>query len=247
MKKRIPKMPRRASSLESSYSDENVQFWNISLIADDHRFFKAAATGDLASVVNIIDRWEEREDEDRNDYNDPRFDDWDPDGHEYPQKYPDASALDSKGNTALHLAAKGGFPLVVVLLNSKGARVNKANKKGETALLLAVMGNHVDTVEALLSLKASVAVGVKSSGDTAPHIAARNGNLRIVKLLVDKKADLKAKNKASQTPVDCVLADCADAAEIRAILGGKNTCRQETEEAADGEPKVKKGRRVEKK
>ena len=193
----------------------------------------------LSVVAKCIDRWEERED-DRNDYDDERFDDWDEDCHEYPQKYPDARAYNSKGNTALHIAAKRGFTSIVVLPKSKGASINKANKKGETALLLAIARNHLDTVKKLLSLKASVAVGVKSSGDTALHIAARNGNLRIVKLLVDKKADLKAKNKASQTPLNCVLADCADAAHIQELLGGK-----EKPETAEGEPKAKKERRVE--
>lgn len=38
--------------------------------------------------------------------------------------------------------------------------------------------------------------------DTPLHDAASNGNIRLVKLLVERGADIHAKNKKGKTPVD---------------------------------------------
>jgi ankyrin repeat protein len=58
--------------------------------------------------------------------------------------------------------------------------------------------------ETLLKNKADVNLAFKN-GNTPLHFAVASGNLKIVKLLVEKGANKNAKNNKGQTPFDIAI------------------------------------------
>ena len=55
-------------------------------------------------------------------------------------------------------AAVGGDPGVARLLLRKGADINRKDKDGKTALMIATVNGHYDLVEALLENKADITI-----------------------------------------------------------------------------------------
>ncbi|KPM38335.1 hypothetical protein AK830_g8228 [Neonectria ditissima] len=101
------------------------------------------------------------------------------------------------GDTALHWAADSGYEAVVrILLETGQFDVNCKNKHGQTPLSFAVEDGSVTVVKLLLD---TGNVDVDSSMPL--FTAARYGNEGIVKLLVDKGADVNAKTSRDQTPL----------------------------------------------
>jgi hypothetical protein len=98
----------------------------------------------------------------------------------------DIEAVDSKGKTALHFAARKQHDAAVKLLLSKDAVIDIADIKGNTPLLTAAAGGSLpvvktsETVQALLGAGADKSLTNKN-GKTALDIAA--GNEEIVNLL----------------------------------------------------------------
>ncbi len=124
------------------------------------------------------------------------------------------------------LAAKFLEPEIMRVLVAGGADPRAAMRDGTTSLMLAVgMGMSVNadrrglsvldggkiedesrvlnTVEATFSFGADVNA-VNEAGDAALHIAVSSGYDRIVQFLVDKGAQLNAKNKRGLTPLGSV-------------------------------------------
>merc|ERR1712086_769382 len=56
----------------------------------------------------------------------------------------DLDAVDSDGNTAMHMAAASSFTMIVELLIKTGAKTDKDNKMGKKPLDLASFGGGVD-------------------------------------------------------------------------------------------------------
>lgn len=54
--------------------------------------------------------------------------------------------VDINGNTALHLAATNGKPLLARLLLEFGANKDKVNKDGSTPIQLATIEDHKDVI-----------------------------------------------------------------------------------------------------
>jgi ankyrin repeat protein len=96
------------------------------------------------------------------------------------------------GTTPLMYAALYGTPEMVTLLLDYGADPKVADKRGATALLFAV--GDARKVEELLARGADV--NARTSMGNTPLIAAAaySDNLRVVKLLLDKGADLQSVN-----------------------------------------------------
>lgn len=65
-------------------------------------------------------------------------------------------------------------------------------------------------MKCLLEHDADVSISLENSGDTPLHIAVRNKNKDIIKLLIWSKASIKTKNKKQQTPLDL----CGDDKEL---------------------------------
>ena len=81
---------------------------------------------------------------------------------------------------------------VVELLLSKGAAVEHANVRGDTALSLACYGGHEEVVYTLLSRRANVGAASRKNKFTALHLASFKGHLSVVQLLLDAEADIDA-------------------------------------------------------
>lgn len=96
--------------------------------------------------------------------------------------------------TPLHLSASNGFVSCVDLLLKAGARVDAIARNGVTPLHYAVQGGHAQAVKLLISAGATVNCNRKP----LLLIAADDGNLEVVQILLDAQAmiDCKANIKA---------------------------------------------------
>ncbi len=70
-------------------------------------------------------------------------------------------------------------------LGESGAKVDIKNNNGLTALMRAATRDHIEAVKALLKLGANPKEEA-ASGETAAHLAKKQGHLEIVDLLLDK-------------------------------------------------------------
>ena len=108
-----------------------------------------------------------------------------------------------KKNTALHLAAEGGFSECVSLLLSKGAIADKRNYKGQTALHLAARAQSLECVEILLGTGACDPNVVDNDMRSPLHSAAGKSLLafEITEVLLMCKAEVNQKDKYGYTPL----------------------------------------------
>ena len=137
---------------------------------------------------------------------------------------------DLGGHTALLLAARVGSSQTVTLLVSKRACIHATNQDGDTALMLATRAQHDDVIVELLkwgaeangankwgytSLHMAVEVGATSTarllldqgaspdpGGDSPLVLALQGlHTDVVKLLVERDANVNAMNTDGMTPL----------------------------------------------
>jgi serine/threonine-protein phosphatase 6 regulatory ankyrin repeat subunit B len=104
------------------------------------------------------------------------------------------NAKDRFGNTILVWASsEGRFELVKLLLeNGADIDINATNNEGDTALLKAITNGHLEIVKLLLDNKALI--NFESKHIKKPLIAASGkGCLKTVKLLIEKGAEINAK------------------------------------------------------
>ncbi len=103
-------------------------------------------------------------------------------------------ALDPDGHTALMFAAFNGHSEIVLKLLEEGADLEKRDYMGRTALLYACTGPFPETVKILLDKGAKPNV-VDSDEHFSPLMhAAAEGNLNVVKILIEYGADLSLKD-----------------------------------------------------
>ena len=107
------------------------------------------------------------------------------------------------GWTSLMKACKTGQLELARLLLGKGANVNARNGKGFGSLFVAVEKNRSDVVRLLLEQDGiEVDARQESHGYTPLHKAAEDGNVVLIKLLVEKgRANTGLKNKKGETPL----------------------------------------------
>ncbi|PVH77146.1 ankyrin [Cadophora sp. DSE1049] len=134
----------------------------------------------------------------------------------------------SDHSTPLHLSATHSSPLTTQLLLSAGANYLAADNQGLTPLLSAIetntpashgqhLQNRVLTINLLITSMSRAGDTFLSRGDslnlricqgTALHFAARSGNLRVVKDLIEVGADVLAGDAAGRTALECALPVC---------------------------------------
>ncbi|GAB2235696.1 hypothetical protein Drorol1_Dr00026131 [Drosera rotundifolia] len=109
-----------------------------------------------------------------------------------------------RGDTVLNLAVKAGdLEEVLRILNSSEDvmdLVSKQNLSGETALYVAAECGHVEMVRELVKHYDARSAGIKAkNGLNAFHVAARQGNLEVLKVLSEEFPELQMTTDVSNT------------------------------------------------
>ncbi|KAI9913133.1 hypothetical protein PsorP6_006372 [Peronosclerospora sorghi] len=110
---------------------------------------------------------------------------------------------DQSGRTALTIAALANNVQLVALLLEYEAATELPDTNGWTPLLAAVYANNVDNVELLLHRNANVDDARAPNGATALIIAAEYGHARVVHVLLEAGARVKAADDEGWTAVMC--------------------------------------------
>jgi hypothetical protein len=102
----------------------------------------------------------------------------------------------------IHIAAAGGHAEIIrLLLAWTPAMADRQNNEQATPLHAAAAHGREAAVRALLELKPQFLEAKDWQGNTALHLAANNGHAETVALLVEKGANVNARNKESRTPL----------------------------------------------
>ncbi len=114
-----------------------------------------------------------------------------------------ANDVNEHGRSAFLLAAEGGQTRIVENFLASGADPNSTDKYGTTALMVAA--HKPEIVKLLLDAGALVDVKTEPLGMTALYIAAQNGWVEAVRLLVNAGANVNAKDMDGRTPLNRAL------------------------------------------
>ncbi|KAK6131963.1 hypothetical protein DH2020_034301 [Rehmannia glutinosa] len=161
----------------------------------------------------------------------------------------DPNELDSNGRNALHLATSKGYLECVLLLLDYGANPNEKDSEGNVPLWDAILGKHESVIKVLVDNGATLSSGdvggfacfatkqndidllkeiIKFGGDvtlpnclgtTALHTAISEGNVEIVKFLIEQGADIDKADEDGCTPR--ALANHLGYEEIQALFQTK--------------------------
>ncbi|XP_053326316.1 CARD- and ANK-domain containing inflammasome adapter protein-like [Spea bombifrons] len=99
----------------------------------------------------------------------------------------DINAVNSLGETLLHVAAANGHVPVIEFLIARGAKVDARDRKKRTPLHKASENGHSEAVAVLLRAGANI-YGLDGDSQTAVHLAARNNHRKVLKVFLDEEA-----------------------------------------------------------
>ena len=122
----------------------------------------------------------------------------------------DVNGKDIDKQTALHLASRRGHSSVVKTLAEAGANLNVLDWRGMTPLMEAAHWGYANVVVELIRAGADVSVVSSpewewlsvAAGSTALHFAAKQNNIECGVLLVEAGADMRTRNKNSESSLD---------------------------------------------
>jgi ankyrin repeat protein len=106
--------------------------------------------------------------------------------------HPDVNLREADGTTALHWAVRSDDLDTVRLLISAGATVNAVNRYGVSPLTLAAVNASRGAITELVKAGADVNT-TTPGGETVLMTASRTGDPAVVKLLLDRRADVSAR------------------------------------------------------
>lgn len=117
-----------------------------------------------------------------------------------PFLYKRASKLAS---SPLHWSAARGFRNNITPLVAAGCDIEVKDWTNRTPLMAAALGNHLDTVRALLDNGANINEhsGRFNDDGTALHLVARDGSVEMVTLLLDYGANVNVREARGATPL----------------------------------------------
>ena len=115
----------------------------------------------------------------------------------------DVNARDSTGRSALGLAARRGDAAMAAALLDAGARVDTPDPIGFTPLMEAARDGKAEAASLLLARQADVRHRAARNGLelSALHLAAAAGQGDLVRLLVERGADIDARDSEQATPL----------------------------------------------
>ena len=103
-------------------------------------------------------------------------------------------------DTPLHKAVKKDLNEIVKILLAKNADISIRNMDGETPVYIAVKLNHKACLGLLLENGSNVNEIIKNQ--TLMHVAVRTNDVKMIKLLIDYKAEINAKSTdKGETPL----------------------------------------------
>jgi len=110
----------------------------------------------------------------------------------------DANTPDPKGQPGLHLALLEPSPRAALVLTEwPKTDVNKLNRKGESALMLAALKGNQEVTEKLIKKGGDV----NKTGWTPLHYSASGGQVSIISLLLENSAYIDAESPNGTTPL----------------------------------------------
>uniref|UniRef100_A0A674EK83 Serine/threonine-protein phosphatase 6 regulatory ankyrin repeat subunit A-like n=1 Tax=Salmo trutta TaxID=8032 RepID=A0A674EK83_SALTR len=113
------------------------------------------------------------------------------------------------GLTGLHIAVQNCKPLVVQMLLGFGAQVQlNGGKARETPLHIAARVKEGEKVAEMLLKSGADVNAEQENGETAMHVAARHGGLRMMRALKEEGGDLTWRSKAGENPLHVAVRHC---------------------------------------
>ena len=109
----------------------------------------------------------------------------------------DPNTADKDGNTVLMIASRLGHAELVAYLIDHKASVTKRSPHGDTALMFACLGGHLEVAKILVIGGAPIA----QSGWAPLHYAAFDGHPAVIKFLLEKGADKNGLGPNGYTPL----------------------------------------------
>jgi ankyrin repeat protein len=112
----------------------------------------------------------------------------------------DATMANRYGITPLFLACANGNAAMISLLLDAGADPNSVDPTGDTALVAAIRSGELSAVTTLLDRKAAVDSKDEAFQQTPLMVAVRENRPEIVKVLLERGADVNAQTRTGETP-----------------------------------------------
>ncbi|MBT4884838.1 MAG: hypothetical protein HON55_01630, partial [Legionellales bacterium] len=132
------------------------------------------------------------------------------------EKNADVNAKDNQGYTPLHMAVFQSETVILQALITKGANINANDNQGYTPLHIAAFQSETETLQALIKVEKIDLNAKNKQGNTPLHMAAIGGHIDIVKVLLEKGAEVGIKNSQDYTALN--IAHQGDNQEIIKLI-----------------------------